>query len=32
MTNRPVTPLLDQVKVPADMKRLSDADLTRLAS
>jgi 1-deoxy-D-xylulose-5-phosphate synthase len=31
MTNRPVTPLLDQVKVPADMKRLSDADLTRLA-
>ncbi|SMY08265.1 1-deoxy-D-xylulose-5-phosphate synthase [Flavimaricola marinus] len=31
MTNRPETPLLDQVKVPADMKRLSDAELVRLA-
>ena len=31
MSNRPDTPLLDQVQSPADLKRLSDADLTRLA-
>lgn len=31
MTNRPNTPLLDQVARPADMKGLSDAELTRLA-
>ncbi|WP_334064896.1 1-deoxy-D-xylulose-5-phosphate synthase [Limimaricola cinnabarinus] len=29
--NRPVTPVLDRVKIPADMKRLSDAELRRLA-
>jgi 1-deoxy-D-xylulose-5-phosphate synthase len=29
--NRPKTPLLDSVKVPADLKRLSDGDLARLA-
>ncbi|MCP1169881.1 1-deoxy-D-xylulose-5-phosphate synthase [Limimaricola litoreus] len=29
--NRPVTPVLDRVKIPADMKRLSDAELKRLA-
>ncbi len=31
MTDRPLTPLLDHVQSPADMKRLSDADLRRLA-
>jgi 1-deoxy-D-xylulose-5-phosphate synthase len=29
--NRPVTPVLDRVKIPEDMKRLSDAELKRLA-
>ncbi len=29
--NRPITPVLDRVKIPADMKRLSDAELKRLA-
>ena len=29
--NRPVTPTLDRVQIPADMKRLSDAELKRLA-
>lgn len=31
MPNRPETPLLDQVARPADLKRFSDAELTRLA-
>ena len=31
MTDRPDTPLLDRIHVPADMKGLSDAELTRLA-
>ncbi len=31
MTDRPKTPLLDQVTVPADLKCLSDAELRRLA-
>ncbi|MFQ6551014.1 1-deoxy-D-xylulose-5-phosphate synthase [Aestuariibius insulae] len=31
MTDRPNTPLLDTVHVPADMKRLSDAQLEQLA-
>jgi 1-deoxy-D-xylulose-5-phosphate synthase len=31
MTDRPDTPILDKVDVPADMKGLSDAELTRLA-
>lgn len=31
MTNRPHTPLLDQVARPADMKTLTDAQLTQLA-
>lgn len=31
MTDRPDTPLLDQIASPADMKRLSDTDLIRLA-
>ena len=31
MTQRPETPLLDQVHCPADLKRLGDADLARLA-
>ncbi len=31
MPNRPVTPLLDRVQSPADLKRLSDAELSRLA-
>ena len=31
MTNRPNTPLLDTVHRPADMKRMSDAQLTKLA-
>ncbi|WP_432817258.1 1-deoxy-D-xylulose-5-phosphate synthase [Sulfitobacter sp. JB4-11] len=31
MTNRPKTPLLDKVARPADMKHLSDAELTQLA-
>ena len=31
MPNRPATPLLDQVNQPADMKRLSDAQLRQLA-
>ncbi|WP_299842755.1 1-deoxy-D-xylulose-5-phosphate synthase [uncultured Roseovarius sp.] len=31
MPNRPETPLLDQVDSPADLKRLTDAELTRLA-
>ncbi|MBI6630569.1 1-deoxy-D-xylulose-5-phosphate synthase [Pontibaca salina] len=32
MPNRPKTPLLDQVTTPADLKRLSDAELARLAA
>lgn len=31
MGDKPVTPLLDKVNVPADLKGLSDADLIRLA-
>ena len=31
MSDRPLTPLLDQVDTPADLKRFSDADLKRLA-
>ena len=31
MTNRPTTPLLDRVSSPADLKRMSDAELRRLA-
>ncbi|QDY70036.1 1-deoxy-D-xylulose-5-phosphate synthase [Qingshengfaniella alkalisoli] len=31
MSDRPETPTLDRVTVPADMKRLSDAELKRLA-
>ena len=31
MSNRPVTPLLDQIQSPADLKRLSDAQLRALA-
>ncbi|UYV37465.1 1-deoxy-D-xylulose-5-phosphate synthase [Rhodobacteraceae bacterium D3-12] len=31
MTDRPQTPLLDTVTVPADLKRLSDAELQQLA-
>ena len=31
MTERPATPLLDQVNVPADLKRFSDAELCRIA-
>ncbi|MEQ6249384.1 1-deoxy-D-xylulose-5-phosphate synthase [Sulfitobacter sp. HNIBRBA3233] len=31
MTDRPQTPLLDSIKRPADLKRLNDRDLTRLA-
>ncbi|OSP54450.1 1-deoxy-D-xylulose-5-phosphate synthase [Pseudoruegeria sp. SK021] len=31
MADRPITPLLDQVAGPADLKALSDADLARLA-
>jgi 1-deoxy-D-xylulose-5-phosphate synthase len=31
MNDRPQTPLLDRVQTPADLKHLSDADLTRLA-
>ncbi|WP_114287058.1 1-deoxy-D-xylulose-5-phosphate synthase [Candidatus Halocynthiibacter alkanivorans] len=32
MSDRPITPTLDRVHVPADMKLLSDADLSRLAA
>ncbi|WP_435257175.1 1-deoxy-D-xylulose-5-phosphate synthase [Thioclava sp. FR2] len=31
MTNRPATPVLDRVRVPADMKSLSDRELRQLA-
>ncbi|QIE40959.1 1-deoxy-D-xylulose-5-phosphate synthase [Rhodobacteraceae bacterium SC52] len=31
MTDRPNTPLLDQINTPADMKRLSDAQLSQVA-
>jgi len=31
MTDRPTTPILDRVKVPADMKALSDRELRQLA-
>ena len=31
MTQRPITPTLDRVTVPADMRGFSDADLRRLA-
>ena len=31
MTNRPTTPLLDRMTAPADLKRMSDAELRRLA-
>ncbi len=32
MPDRPKTPLLDQVRIPADLKRLSDAQLSQLAA
>jgi 1-deoxy-D-xylulose-5-phosphate synthase len=32
MSDRPITPTLDRVHLPADMKQLSDADLRRLAA
>ena len=32
MTDKPSTPTLDKVNVPADMKSLTDAELTRLAN
>ncbi|MEE9389114.1 MAG: 1-deoxy-D-xylulose-5-phosphate synthase [Paracoccaceae bacterium] len=32
MTQRPKTPLLDEINLPADMKGLSDADLSTLAN
>ena len=32
MSDRPATPLLDQVTRPADLKQFSDAQLTQLAS
>ncbi len=32
MTNHPATPHLDQIKTPADLHGLSDADLTRVAN
>ncbi|MFK7874876.1 MAG: 1-deoxy-D-xylulose-5-phosphate synthase [Paracoccaceae bacterium] len=32
MSKRPTTPLLDQIARPADLKRLSDAELTQLAT
>ena len=32
MTDRPATPLLDQIATPADLKGLSDADLVRVAN
>ena len=31
MTDRPATPLLDRIHLPADMKGLSDPELRRLA-
>ncbi|WP_045388011.1 1-deoxy-D-xylulose-5-phosphate synthase [Falsirhodobacter sp. alg1] len=31
MTDRPITPILDRVKIPADMKRLTDRELRQLA-
>ncbi|MCT8331385.1 1-deoxy-D-xylulose-5-phosphate synthase [Albidovulum sediminis] len=31
MTDRPITPVLDRVQVPADLKRLSDRELRQLA-
>ncbi|HCQ57478.1 MAG TPA: 1-deoxy-D-xylulose-5-phosphate synthase, partial [Sulfitobacter sp.] len=31
MSDKPATPLLDQVTRPADLKRLSDAELTQVA-
>ncbi|MDZ7710531.1 MAG: 1-deoxy-D-xylulose-5-phosphate synthase [Roseovarius sp.] len=31
MSERPITPLLDQVHIPSDLKRLSDAQLPQLA-
>jgi len=31
MTDRPVTPLLDRAKRPADLKQFSDSELTTLA-
>ena len=31
MSDQPATPVLDTISTPADMKRLSDAELTRLA-
>ena len=31
MSDRPITPVLDRVQVPADMKRLSDRELRQLA-
>jgi 1-deoxy-D-xylulose-5-phosphate synthase len=31
VTNRPITPLLDQVKFPADLKNIEDRDLPQLA-
>ncbi|MCV2867327.1 1-deoxy-D-xylulose-5-phosphate synthase [Defluviimonas sp. WL0002] len=31
MTDRPITPVLDRVRVPADMKHLSDRELRQLA-
>ncbi|MDF1874055.1 1-deoxy-D-xylulose-5-phosphate synthase N-terminal domain-containing protein, partial [Vannielia sp.] len=32
MTDTPSTPLLDKVRLPADMRGFSDADLMKLAS
>ncbi len=31
MSERPVTPILDRIAVPADMKALSDSELEQLA-
>ena len=31
MHNRPETPLLDTVRVPADLRKLAEADLEQLA-
>ncbi|MCB1341933.1 MAG: 1-deoxy-D-xylulose-5-phosphate synthase, partial [Pseudooceanicola sp.] len=31
MTDRPATPLLDRIRRPADMKRLSERELAQLA-
>ena len=31
MSHRPATPLLDQVQLPEDLKRFSDAELSQVA-